>query len=334
MQPVEIVGGGLAGLGLGILLRQHKVPVTIHEAGKYPRHRVCGEFITSLDATTREQLGLADILSSARTARRVTWSEDNSADIEHTLPYPATCLSRHRLDEALAEKFVDLGGILLTGSRLECADQPGRVHACGRKPDTSSRWVGVKQHFRKLETRNDLEIHFGRGGYIGLTKVENDAVNVCGLLRRGGVDLTQPLASIAREADMKQLAHRLAEAQPVDGSFCAVAGLGYEMKPKDDLLHVGDRIGLIPPFTGNGMTIAWQSAAVAAPRLVDWSRGDIDWNSAKRAAIRAQQRRFGPRVRTARALHPFVLDKKARAAARLLHRFGLLPVGLLYRLMH
>ncbi|MFM7376435.1 MAG: hypothetical protein ACKO39_14995, partial [Chthoniobacterales bacterium] len=55
---VVIVGGGLAGLGLGLALRRNAVPVTIHEAGRYPRHRVCGEFITSLDRHTREELGL------------------------------------------------------------------------------------------------------------------------------------------------------------------------------------------------------------------------------------------------------------------------------------
>ena len=46
-QPVTIIGGGLAGLTLGIGLRQRNVPVTIREAGQYPRHRVCGEFISA-----------------------------------------------------------------------------------------------------------------------------------------------------------------------------------------------------------------------------------------------------------------------------------------------
>src|SRR5580693_8216081 len=45
-KPITIVGGGLAGLALGIGLRQRDVPATIWEAGHYPRHRVCGEFIS------------------------------------------------------------------------------------------------------------------------------------------------------------------------------------------------------------------------------------------------------------------------------------------------
>ncbi|HZI32692.1 MAG TPA: NAD(P)-binding protein, partial [Candidatus Binatia bacterium] len=45
-KSITIVGGGLAGLTLGIGLRRRDVPVTILEAGEYPRHRVCGEFIS------------------------------------------------------------------------------------------------------------------------------------------------------------------------------------------------------------------------------------------------------------------------------------------------
>jgi 2-polyprenyl-6-methoxyphenol hydroxylase-like FAD-dependent oxidoreductase len=44
-KPITIVGGGLAGLTLGIGLRRRGVPAALWEAGHYPRHRVCGEFI-------------------------------------------------------------------------------------------------------------------------------------------------------------------------------------------------------------------------------------------------------------------------------------------------
>src|ERR1700682_2744623 len=69
-KPITIIRGGLAGLTLGIGLRQLKVPVTIWEAGHYPRHRVCGEFISGGGQETLKKLGLSESLfrSGARPA--------------------------------------------------------------------------------------------------------------------------------------------------------------------------------------------------------------------------------------------------------------------------
>ena len=58
MKAITVIGGGLAGLTLGIGLRQCGVPVTIWEAGRYPRHRVCGEFISGNGQAVLERLGL------------------------------------------------------------------------------------------------------------------------------------------------------------------------------------------------------------------------------------------------------------------------------------
>jgi flavin-dependent dehydrogenase len=50
VKPITIIGGGLAGLTLGIVLRRREVPVTMIEAGHYPRHRVCGELSVARDS--------------------------------------------------------------------------------------------------------------------------------------------------------------------------------------------------------------------------------------------------------------------------------------------
>lgn len=335
MRAVEIIGGGLAGLGLGIALRRADVPVTIHEAGHYPRHRVCGEFITSLDRETIEALQLEEVMTRARPARVVAWCEDGQPKIVHQLPQAALCLSRHVLDQAMAESFVDLGGDLRTGSRGADTPRSGTVHAGGRQPSTESRWVGLKQHFRRLELHHDLEVHFGSGGYIGLTKVDDDTVNVCGLLRRDSAHLKQSLAAVAGQAGFRALSLQLSEAEPVPRSACAVAGLDYRDSPPDrGAMRIGDRGGMIPPFTGHGMTIALQSAAASAPHLASWARGDISWQRACAAVRRVQRLRFGLRLRLGRLFHPLLLQPRVRASARTLHRRGVLPVGLLYRLMH
>ena len=335
MRAVEIIGGGLAGLGLGIALRREGVPVTIHEAGHYPRHRVCGEFITSLDRRTMQALQLEEVLAQARPARVVAWCEDGQPEIVHQLPQAALCLSRLVLDQAMAERFVGLGGDLRTGSRGADSLRPGTVHASGRQPCAESRWVGLKQHFRRLELRHDLEVHFGNGGYIGLTKVDDETINVCGLLRRGSAHLKQSLAAVAAEAGFRALALRLSEAEPVPQSACAVAGLDYRTRRSDRrAMRIGDRGTMIPPFTGHGMTIALQGAAASAPHLAAWARGDASWPRACASVRRIQRSTFGLRLRVARLVHPLLLLPRVRSSARALHRRSVLPVGLLYRLMH
>ena len=44
---VLISGGGIAGLVLANALQQEGLKVVVLEASEYPRHRVCGEFIST-----------------------------------------------------------------------------------------------------------------------------------------------------------------------------------------------------------------------------------------------------------------------------------------------
>jgi len=332
-QPVEIIGGGLAGLSLGIALRHRGVPVTVREAGHYPRHRVCGEFITALDEDTKQTLHLAGILAGARHARGVAWHEPGHPTLRLQLPEPALCLGRHRLDTALASAFTELGGELLTGDRADTTPQPGRVLACGRRPATASPWMGLKQHFSGLALTDDLELHLGRDAYVGLTAVDDETVNVCGLFPRSGGGRT--LADKCRQAGLVELAARLAAAGPDEDSFCAVAGLAYDSPRRDGgAVPLGDAAGLIPPFTGHGMTVAWQSAAAALPHLVAWARGAAAWDDVISRIARDRRRRFRRRLAAGRLLHPWFLRPARRRWVRLLHGAGLLPFQPLYRLLH
>lgn len=333
-RPVEIIGGGLAGLGLGLGLRARGIPVTIREAGTYPRHRVCGEFITGLDAWTRRTLGLDPHLQTARPARGVTWFEPARAPLRHTLPEPALCLGRDRLDASLAAAFTAAGGRLQTGARAETAAAPGRVLACGRRPAADSPWVGRKEHFRGLALQDDLELHLGEGAYVGLTRIDEDTVNVCGLFPRPG--RRTGLAAQAADCGLASLAGRLARAAAVPDSACAVAGLDYDRPAKaaHETLSLGDHQALIPPFTGHGMTIALQSAALAVDPLAEWSLGRRSWDDTALLIRRTLHARFRRRLAWGRRLHPWLVRPGRRRIIHVLHRAGLLPFDPLYRLLH
>ncbi|MFN7141213.1 MAG: NAD(P)/FAD-dependent oxidoreductase, partial [Limisphaerales bacterium] len=81
-----------------------------------------------------------------------------------------------------------------------------------------------------------------------------------------------------------QLHQRLAGAQFDESSFCSVAGLSLRANRATDLgeCAVGDAISMIPPLTGNGMSMAFESAAIAADPIAEFSRGTRTWEETRR----------------------------------------------------
>ena len=194
-KSITVIGGGLAGLTLGIALRQREVPVTIWEAGSYPRHRVCGEFISGQGLAVLARLGLLGALrvAGAIEAHTALFVLGRRRSPVHRLAAPALCLSRHVLDALLAETFQRLGGELRLHSRWTAPRAAGGVVcATGRRlqpAENLPRWFGVKAHVARgqaLPLEADLEMHLSRHGYVGVNRIGGGEVNVCGLLRRDG----------------------------------------------------------------------------------------------------------------------------------------------------
>jgi len=316
-RPLTIIGGGLAGLALGIGLRQKDLPVTVYEAGIYPRHRVCGEFISGRGQPTLTRLGLDELLAQAGAvpARTAAFYSTHRSTPARPLPAPALCLSRWRLDALLAEHFRRLGGDLRTGQRLDPARAgEGVVLANGRRPSADlrgPRWFGLKIHARHLPLQADLEMHVSPRGYVGLCRVEQDLVNVCGLFRRARHD-PAPLGE-ARQllyGPPGSLLHqRLAAAEFDEASFCAVAGLAWQPRPAAGRAEVclGDALTLIPPVTGNGMSLALESAELALEPLADWSRAGRPWPEVRREISRRCDAAFTRRLAWAQRLQQLIL---------------------------
>jgi len=340
--PIEIVGGGLAGLSLGLALRRAGVPVTLHEAGDYPRHRVCGEFITALDAVTRARLGLDEFLSDAILHHEVAWFRRDVPLVRHALPAPALALGRHALDVRLAQAFRAAGGDLRVRSRLDLkATPPGRVFTQGRRPSHGSPWLGLKCHALGLTTTAPLEVHLGAHAYVGLCAIGENRVNVSGLFRRRpGLDLdrARALPAYLRASGLDALAERIAATEIDPESRCAVAGLAFGRAPapraEKGRLALGDAHALIPPFTGNGMTMAFQSAALALDPLLAWTRGEQSWPEVVSLVRRLLTARFRLRLTSSALLHPAMLDPRGQTGLSAVARTGLLPIRSLYHALH
>jgi len=328
MKKITIVGGGLAGLGLAHGLRLHDVPVTLHEAGRYPRHRVCGEFLSGLDESTLATLGVTEDFADARRHLHGTWFRKGRTFLEFELPRPALALSRHRLDLRLKDRLESAGAQVVEGSRLGRSDSDGHVWAAGRLPRPGP-WIGLKAHVTGLSLSTELEMHLGTNGYAGLTPVENDRVNLCALFRldpeRKGRGPSL-LLDYLRAGGNGLLAERLEAASIDETSYLGVAGfeLGWQ-EGGESLCAVGDAAGMIPPFTGNGMSMALQSAELALDPLVRWSRSERDWGSTLVRIREETKRKFSRRVAAAMALHRILLDPRGASLAAALSRFGVVP---------
>ncbi|HVU23317.1 MAG TPA: NAD(P)-binding protein [Opitutus sp.] len=336
-RSVEIVGGGLAGLALGLALRRAGIEVTIFEAGGYPRHRVCGEFITGLSAKTIARLTLAPVFADALRHREVAWFANGQSCGIQRLPAPALGLSRFALDARLAAAFVAAGGELRTHTRITALDEdPGRIFAHGRRRARSP-WLGLKFHVRGLTLTRALELHLGDHAYTGLSRIEDGAINVCGLFRRRSLSARGPqlLLEYLRASRLAALADRLTAATVDEASFCAVAGLAFDRTPLAARgIALGDACAMIPPFTGDGMAMAFQSAEAALDPVLAYARGESSWPLACQAARTALRRRFRTRLASAGLLHGFLLRPARQRWLAALSRTRLLPFRPLYAALH
>lgn len=318
MKPIHIVGGGLAGLTLGILLRQRGVKVVVSEKGTYPRHRVCGEFISGYGKRILDgmELGAALRCGGAREATTAQFFSGNTAHPVRRLPESALCVSRYELDATLARRFVELGGELRTSEVVDrSASGEGIVWATGRRAqptdDSGVRWIGLKVHARGVQLGADLEMHFDQNAYVGLCRVSNDVVNVCGLFRAGPGEATGMAALRGRAGTT--LWERLERAEFNEESFCAVAGLCLAPQRIDDAVcRIGDALTMIPPVTGNGMSMAVECATMAAESLEQFAKGCVTWASAVEQVGSNLKSKFRSRLKWAARFHRVLFHEQWR----------------------
>ncbi len=108
------------------------------------------------------------------------------------------------------------------------------------------------------------------GGYAGVQRVEDGLVNLCLLVDRARFDASGgdvPGDLIAREP---RLAALLGDAAPLLARPLTISGVpyGYVARGGDGAFRLGDQAGVIPSFTGDGMSIALHSARLAAAAVL------------------------------------------------------------------
>jgi flavin-dependent dehydrogenase len=292
-----VIGGGLAGSMVAIRLAAAGRQVTLLEKETTTHHKVCGEFLSPEAVEYLNQVGINPLNLGAATIRSVRLSSKQRV-VETSLPFTALSLSRFTLDEALlscAEErgckvqrgsFVeqlniedDLWSARIRGGESVCAHS---VFLANGKHDLRG-WerahtgqgdlVAFKLHWQldpaqTEKLRDFIELFLFPRGYGGLSLVERDIANLCLVVRQ--VELRRIggwqklLASVLDEN--RHLKQRLHGAKALWDRPLAISSIpyGHLAGQPSGLWCVGDQAAVIPSFTGDGMSIALHSAALAS----------------------------------------------------------------------
>jgi flavin-dependent dehydrogenase len=150
------------------------------------------------------------------------------------------------------------------------------------------------------------EIYFYRGGYGGLSRVENGLSNLCFIVAARDVqEHASDAERVMHEIVMSntRAAETLRRAS-VRSEWLAVALESFgrrELVPADGLLMVGDAASFIDPFTGSGMLMALESGELAgacvARALPDLRRAGGMFASLAKDYRTRYRERFAARLR-------------------------------------
>ena len=333
MKEITIIGGGLAGLALGIGLRNKGVPCVLYEKNDYPRHRVCGEFISGVSKDTLQRLDLLETLSQSSSVPGVRWFIKNRNIFEMNFDADGIGISRYLLDDLLAKLFVSKGGQIVKKKHTLNQPKEGLVQAIGKPLNKGGNWIGLSIHILGTDT-SDLEMHNGVGGYVGISPVEDGKANLTGLflknpkLKGKGKDL---IIGYLRWIGLTHLADNLMNKECLEKSFCAISGFKFGFFKKNNEFSIGDSSQLIPPFVGNGMSMAIESADIASEKIEKYSQGKWHWDQALESAKKEINKLFTKRMMIASALHPLLISRFGLATLNLSSKMNLLPVSTLYR---
>lgn len=268
-RAVMIVGGGPAGSAAAMAALAEGAAVTLYEKTRFPRHKVCGEFLSPEILPILESLNLDQAFFAANPARLTrAVLHLGAAEKRFRLPEPAFSLSRFAFDHLLLTEAARRGADIRIESKIAAA---GDVVAHGRQTPApkGNRLFGFKTHFRGAAD-DAVEMFFFGACYVGVSPVEGGAINVCGLapeaLLRAHDFHPEPLFPASLRERLRGFE------QSFDWLITGPLVFHEEFRKEANQYLAGDALGFVDPFTGTGMLsalitgkLAGESAARQAP---------------------------------------------------------------------
>ncbi|MGH9512948.1 MAG: NAD(P)/FAD-dependent oxidoreductase [Terriglobales bacterium] len=297
-----IVGGGPAGASAAITARAAGLRVLLLERGFFPRHKVCGEFVSA------ESLGLLRTLLNPEhkplieRAIGIAYTRVflDGQTIETAIAPAASSIARLDLDIALWESAklcgtdvrdrvtvhnISRNGKFRASTAAGNFESRALVNATGRwssltvKPangELGEKWLGIKGHFSEPAVEPSVDLYFFEGGYCGVQPVDlRDAVaaesriNACAMVK---ADVGSTLEEVFKQhPQLKERSRNWKRLSPI----VTTSPLFFRapQPERDGILMAGDAAGFVDPFVGDGVSLALRSGALAAECLIPFCHG-------------------------------------------------------------
>lgn len=342
LRDVIILGGGLAGLIAGIHLVNSGANVCLIEKDSYPRHRVCGEYLSNEVKPYLELLGFDLEHVPIPELSRMQFSTQKGHVLECELDLGGMGISRYTLDHLLYQKFLEAGGQIIQTTAENCKFQEDIfiIHckdgesfeanfvlgAYGKRSNLDkslkrsfinkkSAWMGVKAHYEKKDFPNDLvALHNFQGGYCGLSKTDLDTVNVCYLatyesFQKHGNIKTYEEQVLSRNPYLKDF---FQNSTMIFENPLSIAQISFDNKElvENHIIMIGDAAGLIHPLSGNGMAMAIRSAKLASEALLDYKLNPKYRERIESKYTQSWKNNFRKRMNTGRILQKVLMHEK------------------------
>jgi len=298
---IVIIGGGLAGLCNAIHMSKFGKSILLIEKNSYPKHKVCGEYISNEVLPYLNFLEINPFDFGAVKIDNFQLSTTNNKLITAKLPLGGFGISRYKLDFVLSEKAIKNGVIIIQDTVLNVDFKDDifnietkensiftskiAIGAFGKRSlldvkmersfiKKKSPYLGVKIHVKGNFQEDLVALHNFKGGYCGVSKVENDAINLCYITSFSSFKKYKNIDDFQENVVFKNifLKEMFQNSKPIFEQPLSISQISFETKKpvENNMILCGDSAGMIHPLCGNGMSMAIQSAQIASKLILNY----------------------------------------------------------------
>lgn len=304
---VVVIGGGLAGLTSAIHLAKANLKVLLIEKNSYPKHKVCGEYVSNEVLPYLKFLGFNPLEFRAKQILNFELTTHNNKSIKANLPLGGFGMSRYEMDFQLYQLALKNGVEVIKDSVIDVNFEIDNfkvetksndifqsklvIGAFGKRSNLDvkfnrkfiakkSPYLGVKTHVSGDFPDDKVALHNFKGGYCGVSKVENNHINLCYITDFKVFKKYKDIDAFQNEVVFKNSALKeiFENTKPQFKQPLTISQISFQTKSpiENHIIMCGDTAGMIHPLCGNGMGMAIRSSQLASNLIIDYLQGNIE----------------------------------------------------------